>query len=231
MSKIKRIVNYFTITEKLLWLVSCSMLLISFLMSDRTGVFNLIASLIGATSIIFNAKGNPCGQVLMIVFSITYGITSYHCAFYGEMITYLGMTMPMAFLALISWLKNPYKGNHAEVSVNRLKKGEPLFLALLSIFVTVIFYFILKYFNTANLIPGTFSVLTSFLAVFLTYRRSPWFAFAYALNDMVLILLWILASMDDPSYISMVVCFAAFLFNDFYCFIRWNKMKARQALQ
>ena len=37
----------------------------------------LAASLIGTTSLIFNAKGNPIGQALMIVFSLLYGVISY----------------------------------------------------------------------------------------------------------------------------------------------------------
>lgn len=50
-------------------------------------------------------------------------------------------------------------------------------------------YFILRAFNTANIIPGTISVTTSFVAVYLTFRRSPYFALAYAANDVVLIVL------------------------------------------
>lgn len=69
---------------------------------------------------------------------------------------------------------------------------------------------------------------TSFLAVYLTFRRSPYFALAYAANDMVLIVLWVLASIFDIRYISVVVCFIAFLINDIYGFISWRKMKIRQ---
>ena len=60
-----------------------------------------------------------------------YGAISFTFAYYGEMITYLGMTAPMAVFALISWLRNPYNGNKAEVKVNRLKRKEMLFMILL----------------------------------------------------------------------------------------------------
>lgn len=100
---------------------------------------------------------------------------------------------------------------------------------LASLAVTFIFYFILKGFHTANIVPSTISVTTSFLAVYLTFRRSPYFALAYAANDIVLILLWTLASMQDIRYFSVVVCFIAFLINDVYGFVSWQKMKKRQA--
>ena len=66
------------------------------------------------------------------------------------------------------------------------------------------------------------------MAVYLTFRRSPYFALAYAMNDIVLIVLWVLASVLDIRYISVVVCFVAFLFNDIYGFISWHRMKKRQ---
>ena len=71
-------------------------------------------------------------------------------------------------------------------------------------------------------------VTTSFLAVYLTFRRSPYFALAYAANDIVLIILWILASLYDIRYVSVVVCFIAFFANDIYGFVSWRKMKTRQ---
>ena len=48
-------------------------------------------------------------------------------------------------------------------------------------------------------------------------------------NDLVLIVLWTLASASDIRYISVVVCFAAFFANDLYGYINWQKMKVRQA--
>ncbi len=200
----------------------------SFCIFDRENYITLAASLIGVTSLIFNAKGNPIGQVLMVLFSLLYGVIAYTFAYYGEMITYLGMTMPMAIFALISWLKNPYKGNKAEVKVNTMRKIELWLMLLCAVPITIVFYFILAYYETANMIPSTLSVTTSFMAVYLTFRRSPLFALAYALNDIVLIVLWVTASVCDVRYIAVAVCFVAFLVNDIYGYISWQKLKTKQ---
>ncbi len=228
MLKIKESVHYFTKSELFLWAFSVFFIFLSFCLFDRTNYLTLTASLIGVTSLIFNAKGNPFGQVLMIIFSILYGIISLEFEYYGEMITYLGMTAPMALFALISWLKNPFKGNKSEVAVNKLKGKEFLFMLMLTAIVTAGFYFILEAFHTANIVPSVISVATSFIAVYLTFRRSEYFALAYAANDAVLILLWIMATLEDLSYLSVVVCFAAFLINDIYGYISWRKMYLRQ---
>ena len=220
--------SYFTKSERTLWCVSAAAIVLSFLLFDRSHYITLAASLIGTTSLIFNAKGNPIGQALMIVFSLLYGLISYTFSYFGEMITYLGMTGPMALCALISWLRNPYKGNRGEVAVNRIGKWEYALLCLATAAVSLGFYFILAYFRTANLLPSTLSVATSFIAVYLTFRRSPYFALAYAANDVVLILLWILAAAEDMRYLSVMICFVMFLVNDLYGFLSWKRMEKRQ---
>ncbi len=225
---IKKITGYFSTGEKLLWLVSVLLIAVSFVIFDRENLLTLCASLIGVTSLIFNAKGNPVGQVLMIVFSLLYGVISFSFRYYDKMITYLGMTAPMAAIALISWLRNPYKDRKSEVIVDSLKKHEGLFMTILTAVVTLIFYFILSYLDTPNIIPSTLSVTTSFAAAYLTFRRNPFFALTYAANDIVLIVLWVLASAKDISYLSVIICFIVFLLNDIYGYISWKRMDARQ---
>ncbi len=226
---LKKFLNYFTKGEIALWLCSVTAITVSFLIFDRMGWLKLAASLIGITALIFNAKGNPAGQILIIIFSALYGIISYSFAYYGEMITYMGMSAPMALLAFISWIRNPYNGNRSEVRVNRIKRGEVVFMLILTAAVTVAFYFILERFGTANLIPSTISVTTSFIAVYLTFRRSEFYALAYAANDIILIVLWVMAAFSDISCLSVIICFAMFLMNDLYGFISWRKMRKRQA--
>ena len=146
LKKRKSLSGYFTKGEIALWCVSESLIVVSFFIFDRENYLTLAASLIGVTSLIFNAKGNPFGQFLMVIFSILYGIISFTSAYYGEMITYLGMTAPMAVFA----------------------------------------------------------------------------------NDIVLIILWILAAISDISYLSVAICFVMFLINDTYGFINWSRMQKRQ---
>jgi len=224
----KKLAAYFSRGELALWGSSSFLILISFLIFDRANTMTLAASLIGTTSLILNAKGNPIGQVLMIVFSLLYGLISYTFSYFGEMITYLGMTAPMALVALITWLRNPYEGNRSEVAVNQIRQPELYGALVLTAVVTLGFYFLLDHFETANMIPSTLSVATSFIAVYLTFRRSPYFALAYAANDVVLIVLWTLAAVENISYLSVMICFVMFLVNDLYGFVNWKRMERRQ---
>lgn len=214
--------------ERRLWLLSVSIVALAFALSGFQDVLTLVGSLIGVTSLIFFAKGYVLGQLFTIVFSIFYGMISFYFRYYGEMLTYLCMTLPMAVIGAVSWLRHPFPKT-AEVEVNTLTKRQAVSMAALTVLVTAGFYFILKALNNANLAVSTISIATSFAASCLTYYRSPYYAVAYAANDVVLIVLWILAAKEDRSYLPMVACFAAFLLNDSYAFYNWRRMKRRQA--
>ncbi len=213
--------------ELCLWFVSAFVVVLSFVLSKGGDYMTLCASLIGVTALIFVAKGYVFGQVLTVVFALFYGIISFYFRYYGEMLTYMCMTAPIAIMAVVSWIRHPFE-NSKEVEVRRMHRGEVGIMFAIAIAVTLIFYFVLGALNTANLFFSTLSVTTSFLACYLTYMRNPFYALAYAANDIVLIVLWILASIEDISYLPMVFCFVMFFANDMYGFYNWKRMERRQ---
>ena len=225
--KIIESIKNLTKGELLLWISSLLIIIISFFIFQNTNYLNLITSLIGVTSLIFLAKGDTLGQILMIIFSLIYGYISIIFKYYGEAITYIGMTLPISILSLYIWLKNPFSKHEVKVEDVKLKKI--IILLLISIVVTFIFYFILKALNTKNIIISTLSITTSFIAASLQALRSRYYALAYSLNDLVLIILWSLAIKEDLSYLSLVICFIIFLINDIYGFINWTRIKIKQS--
>lgn len=208
--------------EWALWIGSLLIVLASNVLAGDMDPLTLAAACIGATSLIFAAVGNVWSQILMIIFSILYGIISWKFHYWGEMITYLGMTMPMAIWSTVTWIKNPSE-NGKEVAIQRLTAKHIVGLLVTGTITTAVFYLILYQLNTPNIIFSTISVTTSFLAAALTMLRSSYYALGYAANDIVLIVLWVLASIENPAYIAVVVNFVIFFFNDMYGFIRWRK--------
>lgn len=213
--------------ERRLWLFSMAVVAVSFALSGGSDWLSAAASLIGVTALIFVAKGYVLGQVLTVVFAAFYGVISWFFRYYGEMITYLGMTAPIAVMAVVSWVRHPYQGSR-EVAVQDVTRRQVAIMLAWAAAVTAGFYFILKALGTANLVISTVSVTTSFIASYLTFLRSPYYALAYAANDVVLIALWVLAAMTDLSCLPMVFCFVMFLVNDLYGYINWQRMRKRQ---
>ena len=223
----KKIFPKFTKFEWGLWISSLIVMTLGFLIAKQ-GVLHYLASLIGVTALIFNAKGHVIGPILCLFFSALYGIISLQNKYYGEMLTYLGMSAPMAVFSIISWLKHPHQES-AEVEVGALSKKQKIGIAIFSVVITVLFYFLLQSLGTASLWVSTVSVATSFLAASLTFFRSPYYAVGYVLNDIVLIVLWIIACKNDLSNLIMVACFLMFLLSDGYAFFNWQRIKKRQA--
>jgi nicotinamide mononucleotide transporter PnuC len=216
-------IKNFTQKDWILWIVSLLLIGISNILSPEFDIIILIAALVGATSLIFAAKGNGWAQILIVIFSILYGIISYRCHYWGEMITYLGMTMPMGIWSAIVWFKNPSEEKNDEVEIGYMNIKKWFVVFLMSIIVTISFYFILDYFDTPNILFSTISIATSFIAAALTIFRTSYYALFYAMNDLVLIVLWILAALDNPVYFPVTVNFSIFFFNDIYGFISWKK--------
>ena len=228
----KKFLNPFadlTLFERGLWCTSVAVIVLSAVLMGGADLFSVIASLIGVTALIFVAKGYVIGQILTVVFAVFYGVISFGQQYYGEMITYLGMSSPMAIAAAIAWLKNPFRDTK-EVAVRPMTKKTVGWLTVSTVLVTFVFYFILGAMGNASLAVSTLSVTTSFLASALTYLRSPYYALAYAANDVVLIVLWVIAAVGDLSCLSMVLCFVMFLANDLYGFFNWRRMEKMQKM-
>lgn len=213
--------------EWTLWLGSVVAVVSSFVAFGDYNPLTLVASLVGVTALIFVSKGDVLGPFIMVAFCLMYGVISYEQRYYGEIITYVCMCAPISALSIITWLKNPY--SKTEVKISKVTGKNLVILIILSVVVTVAFWYILKFLGNASLVISTISVTTSFFAAGLSALRSPYYAIAYALNDIVLIVLWVIASFNSLSCVSMVVCFVVFLVNDLYGFINWKRMQRKQA--
>ena len=136
----------------------------------------------------------------------------------------------MAIWSTITWLRNPSSENTSEVAIRKLKKHHFCALFCLSILVAGVFYFILQAFQTPNILFSTISITTSFLAATLAMLRSSYYALGYAVNDLVLIVLWGLAAAQNPIYIPVIVNFLIFFVNDMYAFLSWKKRECAQTI-
>lgn len=127
--------------EWTLWIASLAIVIVSNFLSPDVDWLTLMATIVGVTSLIFAAKGSVWAQILMVVFSILYGIISFRFRYWGEMVTYLGMSMPMAVWSTVTWIKNPSKENGNEVKIQKLSWKNWALLTFFGAIVTGGFYF------------------------------------------------------------------------------------------
>ena len=222
--------NRLTKKEWMLYLISLTVVVCSNFFADKLNVINLIATALGVTALIFIAKGDVFGQILCVIFASLYAISALEQRYYSEIITYLGMTAPISIFTIITWLKNPVKKGENVVKIRQFTAKEGLLTLFLTICVTVVFFFVLRWLSTPSLWVSTISIATSFCASFMMLRRISYYALGFIANDIVLIVLWSISSVNDLSSLAMVACFSMFLFNDFYGFLRW-KMREKEQLK
>lgn len=184
--------------ERVLWGGSLLVLLTANLAMGEVDPLTLAATTVGVTSLILAAKGRVLAQVLMIVFSLLYGLISLRVCYWGEAITYLGMALPMSVWSAVTWFRN---SDGHEVRSQRLSRRHWLLLVLADAAVTAVFYVLLRWLETPKLLFSTLSVSTSFLAAALTMLRSAYYALAYAANDAIVGVLWLLVSVKEPRYL------------------------------
>ncbi len=221
--------KYFTKLEWAMWSVAVVIITVGFAVTNERSVLSYLSSLAGITCIIVNAKGNVIGQFVSIAFGALYGGYAYTQRFYGEMIIYFALMIPIHIISIYTWIKNNYNGKAREVKVNTLKKWEYAVTFVGSAAVTAAFYFLLRALNTDNLIVSTISLTTSITAAYLMFRRCEYFSICFIANDIVLIILW---SMKLPTaglqVLPSIMCFCAFFVIDVYSFYSWRKIRKRQ---
>ena len=163
------------------------------------------------------------------MYNIVYIILSYTQGFYGEVIIYIFFMTPINIAMIISWLKNKSKQDENIVEVNKVSKKEYIILFIVTLFVTVGFYYLLKALNTSALLISTISLIDSFIATYLLYRRCSNYALSYIVNDIILIGLWSFSLKNNGiAYLPMILSFIVFLVNDIYGFISWKKREKNQ---
>lgn len=213
--------------EKSLLVISIFLVLV-FGIVFKNNLITIGASMIGIICALFLAKGKAIGQFLGIPLVILYSITSYRNKFYGEIIIYIGLMLPMYIYGIIEWLRHNSKKTDS-VEINEIKSKEWLILSFVGVTMFVGFYFLLKTLNTSNLVVSTLSLVDNVFAVYLLVRRSKYGFVAYIVNDIILISLWAYPLfLGKFLYISMLLNPIINLINDSYGVYNWSKLQKKQ---
>lgn len=223
----KKVLKYFTPFEWCLMLVGLATVTLGFVLGEDKSALAFAASFIGIFMLLLNAKGSLWGQIIAIVYGILYGTHAYMQHYYGEMLIYFFFMLPMYVFTLFSWKKNKQKG---EVKVNKISAKEFLIGGSALAVATVGFYFLLVALKADNALLSTFPIITCVSASYLLFRRSEYYALAFILNDVFMIVLWsIKLFTEGTAVLPSVLCFIIFLVSDTYSFILWKMRKRKQS--
>ncbi len=209
----------------------CTIIVLSCLF--KAGALVIFNSLFGILSVFFLAKGKMIGNVLGVVQSVLYIVISYFNAFYGEVLLCCCIYIPINIASIISWARNLNEKDKIVIINKSLGWVEWVVSILSAVVISIGIYFLLDYFNTANLLVSTLSVFSSLMAGHLVIRRSEYnFAF-YILNNIVCICLWLYVILQNNKvgYITTIVQYCMFLILNILGVINWAKIKKSQEIK
>ena len=194
----------------------------------KSDILTTVCSIVGIITALLLAKGKKLGQIFGLLIAALYSIVSFKNGFYGEVIIYLCIMLPMYIIGIISWFKHQNKETNS-VEVNDIKLREWIIISSMSIIVFIGIYFLLKKFNTNELFVSSLSVIDSLFAIYLSVRRSKYSFYFYVVNDLILIVLWT-APIIGGNYLVLPMVFNPIinLINDIYGIYNWKKLETMQ---
>ena len=194
----------------------------------KAEILTTICSIVGIITALLLAKGKNQGQIFGLLIVALYSVVSFKNKYYGEVIIYLCIMLPMYIIGIISWLKHQNKETNS-VEVNTIKIKEWIIVSISSILAFIGIYFLLKVFNTSQLFISSLSVIDSLFAIYLGIRRSKFSFYFYVVNDFILITLWGIPVISG-SLILLPMVFNPIinLINDMYGIHNWKKLEKMQ---
>lgn len=189
----------------------------------KSGILTCVTSLAGVLCALLQAKGKIISQWIGLAEVMLYSILSYQNDYYGEVIIYVLVVFPMYLYGVISWITHKNEETDT-VNSNQIAKQEWIMLSFGSIFGFVGLYYVLKYFDTSQLIVSSLSMVTSLLATYLIVRRSKFSFLFYVANDIILVILWGIPILQgDFSLMPILIEPVILLINDSYGWKNWNE--------
>ena len=194
----------------------------------KSDLLTVSCSIVGIITALLLAKGKNLGQVFGLLITVLYSIVSFKNKYYGEVLIYSLLMLPMYVIGVFTWINHKNEKTNS-VEINSIKKKEWMIVSCIFTIVFVGIYYLLKAFNTSELIVSTISVLASLFAVYLQIRRSRYSFSFYIVNDIILMFLWGIpvvhgSYMLFPMFLNPTIN----LINDLYGFYNWKKTEKIQ---
>lgn len=195
----------------------------------KSDALTFVYSIVSVVAVVTLFKGMVLSPIFQIVAMSLYIAQAWTQQLYGEMILYGAILIPLQIYAAFSWLKNRGKGS--EVKTNDISKKEWLSIFACTLVLIAPVFFGLRALHTNQLIVSTFTFIIPIISNYLTMRRSVFQYVFYILQDIFLIILWLLPIFQGLATIKilpMAIVYLIFGISDVYGIINWKKLGKKQ---
>lgn len=215
--------------EKVLLFVSVFSIILVWIIFE-SDLLTVSCSVMWALTALLIAKGNNLCRLFGILADTLYSIVSFNNHFYWEVFVHV-IFLVMDILWVISWIHHKNKETNF-VKINFIKKWEWIFAFIAFFILFVWMYYLLKFFNTNELVISTISLVLTLYAMYFLVRRSKYSLVIYLFCDITLILLWWIYVFKGNAGLVPVLVNSIILFvNDSYGFYNWRKVEKLQIVR
>ena len=194
----------------------------------KSDFITLATALTAVTTTMLLAKGEPYANIIYIICILVYLVLCYRNKYYGEIIIYIFLILPMCISGLISWIKHTNKKTNT-VEINKISKKEITIISILIFPIIIGTYYLLRCFNTNELYASTFTFICTILANYFQIRRSKYNLYFFFIEDISLLLLWILPIIKGNISLLPIVINSTFnMVNEIYGIYNWKVLETKQ---
>ena len=127
-NKLKKLFKDWNKFEFFLLLSSIAIIIFSGILCKST-ILTIICSITGILCALTQAKGKIISQFIGLILVVLYSLLSFENKYYGEVLIYIFIMLPLFISGIISWIKNLNKETNT-VNENTLHKKEWIILKL-----------------------------------------------------------------------------------------------------
>lgn len=227
MAKVKKYFEDWTMFEKS-WLVLSSVIMISLSLVWGDSILAILSGIAGVVSVVLCAKGKIENYAFGLFQAITYGYICLQASVYGE-VMYNVVMVPMIIFGFFSWKKNMSESGEEVKARNLTAKGWVI-LGVGSVAAIYLYSLILGSLGGEFTLIDSTSTTLSFIATILMLARFSEQWIVWIVVNIASVILWCMAfAKGDPSAITMICMWSAYLLNAIYGYYNWRKLAKANA--
>jgi len=225
MEKIKR---YFSGWSKfeLAWLILSSVIMVVLSIIWGDSIPALISGITGVIGVVLAAKGKVSTYVFATINVAIYAWLTFNNHLYGEFMLNAFYYIPMNFVGFYLWSRHKDEES-GDVEGKMLTLKQLLILLITVAVVVVVYWQILSRIGGQLALIDAMSTVFSVVALIMQVARYAEQWLLWIIVNVVSVLMWVLLLGKDPSAVTMVVMWAAYLLNSVYGYMNWKKLAAK----
>lgn len=211
---------------EVLWLFIACTIITSLSIYWQDTIMGIVSATTGVACVVLTGKGKLSAYIFGLVNCVLYAIISYNANLYGETMLNALYYIPMQFVGFYIWNKHMDKEKH-EVKKLHMNNITRIKWLLIMIVGTILYGFILKYFNDAMPFVDSFTTVSSVVAMIVSVKMYSEQWWIWILVDIFSVYMWWCNFTIGNDNFATLLMWVVYLGNAIIMCMKWEKEALR----